>query len=634
MSTFRYSAVGALITFASLTFASCAKDPHDPQTWIDKLDDTKELENAVSELERLKCPVAIKHLGKVWKKHNKWSRALEVMIKIADQPDAKPGNPKYPNQDCPNAGEGPYWKDAIPILVEAVENFDVTDEREVEDARAAAEALGRAKSPEGIQALITVATKKETLRQGQRARIAAVRALGAFGNDARALDTIIRILQAEAKVETIRLNAAAANALAETRSPKAILPLLTALFEVPPIYQQVRTALTTIGKPVVPELIKIFNGTHAEINKLAAKHNFATDCEKGEGPGTTCVAPGNLRFKAATLLGDMRATEAIPALTKALSKPEAVSFFDPKTGAPGPSDHTAILDALRNMGATSAADEVSTYMQSESTNDVIRPLAVDVYSMLAKDTKALGFLQKTFEDQDNEMPLRQAATLAYSRLVTSDKQLEPIQEIIDRQLKSAKEADQKAAKAKQADKKKEAEGTANDFRAFAREYEQHRTRARTGIVCKGKLDCYRELLKMSPQQIEEKLKIPRHQKNQAEASRKYLEGYRIAALERALLDIAKMGKKGAPALDDLLKLAESTDRIVRQGVLLALIQAAPSPCDQCATRLNEIIASQSSQSTLGYLTADTRIILNYFVANGAKLADGAALAPESEEAPQ
>lgn len=620
---------------SSIVGGSCSSDPYDPQTWIDKLDDAGELEEAITTLERLKCPEAIKPLGKVWEKHNRWSKVLRVIINLADQPEMRKGHPKYPNGDCKDAGEGPYWDDAVPFLIAAVEEFDVTDEREIQDAAVAAEALGKAKSDDAIQVLISAATKPEKLRQGQMVRIAAVKALGGFGDNKRAVETIVKVLETPAKMDTIRLNAAAANALASTRSQSAIEPLIFALYEISPIYQQVRTALTTIGKPVSPVLIKIFEGKDARMNKYAEKNKFATNCAEGEGPGTSCIAPGNLRFKAASLLGDLRSKEAIPALTASLSKPETVSFFDPKSGAPGPSDHNAVLDALRTMGAFESAPVLLTYIQAESTNDVTRPLAIDAYSMLAKDTKALGFLQKNFENTENEMPLRQASTLAYARLVKTNKEIKPIQAIIDRQLASAKESDAKAAKAKTEDDKKEHEGAANDFRGFAREYEQHRTRARAGVVCGSDIKCYQELLTLDAKGVVAKLKIPNHRRDTTEPMKKQdMQTYRIAALERALLEIAKMGKGGAPAYEDLLTHAESTDRIVRQGVLLALVQVAPSPCDKCVSRLQAIIDAQSAQTTLDNLTSDTRIVMNYFISAGAKeAAPGSQVmaAPEAAE---
>ena len=42
----------------------------------------------------------------------------------------------------------------MPFLITAVETFDVTDEREIQDAAVAAEALGKAKSNDAIQVLI------------------------------------------------------------------------------------------------------------------------------------------------------------------------------------------------------------------------------------------------------------------------------------------------------------------------------------------------------------------------------------------------------------------------------------------------------------------------------------------------
>jgi hypothetical protein len=84
-----------------------------------------------------------------------------------------------------------------------------------------------------------------------------------------------------------------------------------------------------------------------------------------------------------------------------------------------------------------------------------------------------------------------------------------------------------------------------------------------------------------------------------------------------------------------LKHAESTDRIVRQGVLLALVQVSPSPCDKCVERLQAIITSQKDQTTLDNLTSDTRIVMNYFISNGAKMAKpgAAAAAAPAAEAP-
>ncbi|RMH42984.1 MAG: HEAT repeat domain-containing protein, partial [Deltaproteobacteria bacterium] len=300
MKTLGIALAGGLLI--ALT-AGCPKDPYDPDTWIEKLDEPKEAGEALQRLQQLKDPKAIKPLGEFWKSHRHPSKVLRILIELASyqRVDPKTGEVKY----------GPTYEPAIPYLIEAVDQFDIGDQQSIDDAVVAADALGRAaelgiQSPEAVTTLIA-AVKKDIpkLSPGQRVRIGAVRALG-YMKDPRAVDLLIDVLTTPPTKQPIKLNAAAANALANQADPKAIQPLLKTMFALPPVYQQVRTALTAIGKPVVPELVKIFKGQHKELNRYAKEQNFANDCDKGQGPNTTCKAPGALKFKAATLLGDFR----------------------------------------------------------------------------------------------------------------------------------------------------------------------------------------------------------------------------------------------------------------------------------------------------------------------------------------
>jgi hypothetical protein len=603
----------SILALAALT--GCPKDPYDAQTWIDKLEEPAEVERAVQELERLKDPKAIKPLGDTWKKHNKWSKALRAIIVIASHKNDK--------------GEA-QWDKAVPILEEAVRDYDASDKRSVEDAIVAADALRRAKHPDSVGVLIDAANGPAAkalpkLSQGQNVRIAALKALGSYGGNERAVDTLVAVLAvADPKTQLIQLNAAAANALAETQNPKALQPLLRALFEASPIYQQVRAAVTRIGKPAIPELIKIFKGEHAEINKFASENGFATDCEKAQGPETKCKAPGNLQFKSAAILGDLRATEAVPVLTAALAKPGKVSFFDPGSGAPGPSSHTAILDALRQIGDPGAADAVLAYVRDPATDDEVRPIAIDVYSMLALDQKGMDWLAAEMKnDQQDIEEIRKSAGQAYGRLVRLDKELGAIQFMIDRYNKQATDLEAKAAKASKQDDKDQMLGNADGYRSLAALFEQHKTRAMVGIKCKADPACYIGFLDKSTDDVVKDLGI-KLRENAKKAER---EGFRIAALERSLIEVAKLGDKAQAALPALLKNAEVTDRIIRQGVLLAMTKVAKEPCHECATRLNEVVEKQKDQTTLDYLTADTRIVLNYFLATGGKVDESAVKEP-------
>jgi hypothetical protein len=591
----------ALALVGLLVLTACPKDPYDPQTWIAKLDDPLELKQAVTELQRLKDPVAIEPLGAAWRKHNRDSSILRVIIELAGQP----GNEKSAK-----------WDKAIPILIEAVEEFDVGDRRSIEDAAVAAEALGRAGAKEAVPVLVAAANKKmPRLSPGQRVRVSALRALGYFGSDDRAIDTLTKVLAANPEEQPVTLNAAAARALAETGNPKAIQPLLKALYALAPIYQQVRAAVTRIGPPAVPELIKVFKGEHAELNSYASAEGFAVNCAKGEGPNTTCKAPSNLEFKAAALLGDLRAKEALPLLTSGLSRPARVAFYDPQSGAPGPTQHAAILDALRIIGAPDSADAIRKYWADEKTDDAIRPLAIDVYSMVAQKGEGLDLLGKWIKDDEQEEELRRAAALGYARLVTRDAELEPLEYMIKRYRDEAQKKQQEAQKARSDEDKEELKGQAAGYRSFQRLFEQHRARARVGISCSGKdASCLQAFLDKTPDEVVAWLGAGKGD----DLKKQDRESFKIAVQERALIDLAKMGRKASAATQTLLKLADTTDGIVRQGILMALAQVADLPCKKCVERLDEIIESQKDQTTLDRLTAETRIAANYFRWAGAQ----------------
>jgi HEAT repeat protein len=583
-----------------LTLSACPKDEYDPDTWIDKLDDPEsadEFNYAITKLEQLRDPKAIGPLTKAWEKYNRDSKVLRAIVHLADQEEFQ-------------GKKGPFWEKAIPLLEKAVSEYDVGDPRSREDAMYAADALGRAGDPSVIPTLIDAATKKmPKLSPGQNVRIAALRGLGYFGSNERAVDTLIRVLETDTDEQDVRLHAAAANALAETGHPKALQPLLKALFSISIIYPQVRNAITRLGPVAVPELIKIFEGKHQEIAKFAKDNEFATDCSKASGPETKCKAPGNLRFKASVLLGDLYAKDAAGMLARALKTSSQVSFFDPRTGAPGPPDHSGILDALKKIRDPSTAGEVLGYARDSGTDDEVRPLAYDVYSMIARDRKGLDYFAGVIKDDSiEEDQIREAAGLAFARLATQKKDLSTLDSLRRRYADLAVSYDKKAKSAKKKSDKEYNERTANQYRATAGMFEQYNTRARVGIECGGKVECYVEILKLEPDALVKKVGVP----GAEEMKRGEKNAHRIAASERALLDLGKMGPEAKAALPALLELVESSERIIREGVLLAMVQVTGPECKECIARLDEVIEAQKTQTTLDVLTADTRIVLHYY----------------------
>ncbi|HWN68416.1 MAG TPA: HEAT repeat domain-containing protein, partial [Haliangium sp.] len=479
-----------------------------------------------------------------------------------------------------------------------------------------------------IELLIKVVNKDMPRRSpGQEVRRSAIRALGKLGNEQRAVDALIGVLDKKVEDQLPELFAAAADALGETRNPKAVIPLIEAIYKIPPVYAQGRRALVAIGKPAIPELLKIFQGDHKEINALAKDNKFNVNCDREMGPESSCKAPTTLEFKAAALLGDLYAKEAVAPLVAGLKKPAQPAFFLPN-GAPGPTQHVAILDALRKINDVKAAEAVRAYWQDSNTDDTLRPFAVDVYSSLATSTDALPALGKLIKDDDQEEQIRMAAGQAYARLVRDASEFEPLLFMIDRYKKEAVKFDREVQKLEpkleQAKKDKNqakideagqelamAQSRAAGYRNYQRAFEQNLARAHVGVRCKKDPQCYGAVLDETGEDIGKKLS--EHIKDLDKWSTEEKAALKLAAAERALFELVKMGDKGRPMMDKILKHVESPERIMRQGTLLAMVHVAQLPCDQCIERLDEVIEAQKEDTKLSELTKDTQVARNYFL---------------------
>ncbi len=550
--------------------AACEKDPTDPQTWVDRLDDRSAENDALRHLERAADPKTIKPLGEAWKRHNKQSNMLRTLIAVAGKKDEQ--------------GKA-HWTDALPYLVDAVENFDQAASRSIDDAVVACDALGRSGDPTVVPALLNAAQKPlPKLHPGNQVRGACIRALGNF-KDPKIVDVLIRILETDPERQRIHLNAAAALALAETGDPRALPALINAMYFMPAVFPQVRAAITRIGKPAIPKLIELFQEKDADVNRKAKEKGFDKK------------APGNIVYKAAILLGDMRAKEALPLLTAALKTEPRIAFYDERSGAPGPTTHDGILGALRMIMDPTSAPAVKSYMLDPKTYDGTRPTAIDVYSFLATDDSAVGDLAKYIKDEKQEQQIRLAAIIAYGRLARTPEQrklLDDLSAVHDDKVKKA-EAALKAAKT---DEEKAQRDDERMVAAYWRDaVNESRQRMSIYLDCKGDAACY---VKTLPPAVKDfKPGTPA-----------------LPRAERALIELAKMGDRARAQTDALLAAADVTERFVRQGILLALPRIAPLPCPKCADRLNDIIERQSETTTLDLLTGETRIVYHYFLSAG------------------
>jgi tetratricopeptide (TPR) repeat protein len=695
--------LAAVAALSLVALTGCPDDPYDPNTWIEKLDNPSEVERAVTELERFEDPKAIEPLAKTWEKYQRSTRVLRIIIKLAAQDEE--GEGKFYE-------DGPYWDKARPVLEKALEELDIGDNRSIDNAALAADALGEAGDSSAVPLLIkAVNTNMPKLSRAQDVRLRSIRSLGKFGDNERAVDTLIKVLEAEPKEQRIELFAAAALALGETRSDKAIVPLLEAMFKVGPIFPQVRRAIVGIGPKAVPHLVKIFNNEHKEINDLARKNKFNVDCwPNGKGAdkqaiiglGTTCQHPTQLEFKSALLLGDLSAKSAAPVLIKGLDDVPLPSYVQKESV--GPPQHDAILGALSKIQPPAdmgAHDRVRRFYLADDTDDSLRPKAIDVYSFLAPDADHIGDLasrmrpdrQDCSEKDKRKCPFAReefgAAMIAYGRLASSAKHLEPLDGIIagfkrsadglDKQLdglekkrkaaeealkkaetaweespagKKAAEAAKEAAKAGKVatdDKKKDEPNTpeykaldkakaafkkiddefvdleqlATQERALQRGYEQAKVRGLVAIHCKGKADCLATI--WTDDKALDELLGGKDGKSgpvdgYGELSKDDKKAFMLAAADRGLLDLIKMGSKAKGVTDTLLEHVGSTERIIRQGVLLALMHTADLPAERkkILAALDAVIKRQGDESTLRALTVETETSRNFFLWAGDK----------------
>src|SRR5262249_58703171 len=183
-------------------------------------------------------------------------------------------------------------------------------------------------------------------------------------------------------------------ALAEPGAKRAPPALPGAMFSTRAIFWQCGQAISHIGKPATPAMLAVYQEKDAELVK------------QFKDKGLDKKAPGNLVYKGASLLGDLRARDAVPALVDGLRVEPRIAYYDEKSGAPGPTTHQGILGALRLMLDPATAGTVKAYWMNPKTDDGVRPLAIDVYGMLATDTAGLPDLLKYAKDEQQEPAIR------------------------------------------------------------------------------------------------------------------------------------------------------------------------------------------------------------------------------------
>lgn len=110
-------------------------------------------------------------------------------------------------------------------------------------------------------------------------REALVDALGMVG-DARAVPTLVTVLEQPAEAQPVAVHRRAADALGRFADPVATDALLSASFRVPDVFsttslaERSKVAMAAIGTPAVPRVVDLLEGRHAPIEALAREHDI------------------------------------------------------------------------------------------------------------------------------------------------------------------------------------------------------------------------------------------------------------------------------------------------------------------------------------------------------------------------
>jgi HEAT repeat protein len=344
----RIRTLAVLSMFSCSLVLACTGDPNDPMTWAKKLKNVRDQQEALNQLARMgveRAKVALPALIDLYKETKK-PEHMEALVRYKDP-------------------------STIPLFIEAL---DFTED-DFDRAIVAAGALGELKEQavEAVPALIKAVEHPLPIKsRANGVRLAAIRALVKIG-DRRAVPTLAKILTTSADEQDFLLNQKAALGLAELRDPAAIPALIKGMFMTgrgANIFQECRLGLVRMGEPAVAPLIELLNEKNPEINEMAKKLDFDK------------YSPGIVPFKAAMLLGDLRAAKAVPALAERLKIPA-------KSG-----EHKSILISLGFIGTKDAVDVLLRTLKDKKVDAPTRSAAEDgIY--LSGDKRAVPILMET-----------------------------------------------------------------------------------------------------------------------------------------------------------------------------------------------------------------------------------------------
>lgn len=446
----------------------CPDDPYKADTWTKKLHDQREAERAVTELEQLGDPSAIEPLGTAWVDQGKPVRLLQVIISLARPLTPQEAKEKF-FTDFEASGRPASWDRALPYLKRALSEVDEANPRSVDSATKAADALGEAKLPDGLDVLIELAQRPVT-KKLIAAQVAAIRAIGKYtGDSARASAALVKLIdkepppsprtakekdQARALDEKYTLflafTGAAINALGNLHVGAAAKPLVLSMYRTPELFTQIRRALVASGPTAFEELRKVLAGTHPEVNQLFKDKRLDRYCgDRNDMTPDQCQPVSAMVFFPAVVLGDFYDARAVPELLAALQRPPLPVYYVDDQPSPN-TQYNAIFDALRKIGSPEGAGTVRAMWIGRAPTPPTRAargkrggepaqagaaesdlntriLAIGAYPFLTRDDTGVDELGKIASDNNADATLRQSAATAFALLAHDSKDVAILQ---------------------------------------------------------------------------------------------------------------------------------------------------------------------------------------------------------------
>ena len=364
--------LGIALTATSLVMIVGCSDPNDPQTWIKRLRNPKYATEAVKRLRDLKDPVAVKPLCDLYQEYES-PNILKAIISF-----------KHP--------------DSVPTLIKAL-SFN---EDNYHNATLAAAALAEMKATEAVAALIKVLEKPMSIRsRANLAKLSAINALMELESK-EAVPALIEVAGAPPEHQDFLLAKRAMEALGAVGDPSAVSVLIRGLFASSTVqgssFPQARVALVRIGEPAVEPLLKAMRGQDTELNEMAKQLSF----------GERVIVN-----KIARVLGDMRASTAVPALLKKL--PQGRDVEEP--GLAG------VIEALGKIGDRRAIGPLVSLVRNARADAKLRIQVCSALTLIPGSAITLPVLLELAEKgyvNGNYTDLREAAVMAYSRIVGED----------------------------------------------------------------------------------------------------------------------------------------------------------------------------------------------------------------------